>query len=1427
MKKAATLKNRIISASLAFAMLALCFTFLSVITPGTSVYAAQRFDSNSYSMSSGRYGYSIASSSDIATIVIDESKLLNPVISLIANTKVTITNSGGTYTDTNSANVGSFEIFTGSGGPYILYKRQGSNNAQKFRGSSRYDLDGSIILTYEGAAILPDNSRKNLIIEITNISLFTTTYQTINSYFTGSVRLVRYNYTDKTGSNEPVLNIQAATWDSNPYGMKYSLNTRVSDSSADDTFFFTAYDLNLDRSTVDNARRLYDSANNFNFSESMSFKDYPGTVYYNHSFYAGGVLENGKVFTAKGAGSSNTNAYATSLVALLAEASDGVNAVCWTYGPFKGTSDFVIMNDGITHTTTASSGVGGKIELWKTGVIDDGDSNKLLDSSTIPASDTNKKRTFDVPDGKVITYKLTPNEGFVLDKVTIGKKGSATTVVPVNTVYNPDGTVKYYTYMFNESSSAGGTNLFNINNEIRVDWQPAAELTIIRADGVSEQDFWYTVQGDETGTVIEVCIPAGSDRVTVKGVRPYVNSVYNGIYYVTEKGEWSWRYPTELVLNSSHDTLKSTDNVYGTGSQNFAQIIIEPGTYEDGKNIIVFKDPRNDNEWLGGYNRRKNHYTVAAADPITQEKWTKFLYGTTEYTGMIWSDKSLTTADSTTLEGAGMSPITINKADGADFLVDFSLFSSTEKESNEKADLTDVKDIDIVFAVDRSADMNTYVDGAPVVELYKTTFNFDKNQADLLTDLSNMAEYNGNHLYYKSDSSPDLMRFSSKSGDDYTFTDGTVTEVVTIDSSTIGVHIERLFSTAPYNYIAYQGIVGLATEFKTHNANINMALVGFGDNSGEYTGTGLYKNDGSWVGYNNRAAAYSNAFFNIDGTDAKLNAFISAARSLFKNASGTSSYVNRGVEMARGIFDNNPGDGRNRTVLIIKDGVVGDGTDYDAVTGEAINAIHDTSSGIIATYTDDTKNNTAQVYVFGFFDNINVDGDYSSSYASLTSEEKADRTYMSNWLLSNLSSNHGAAPAAMTNYFHDGMSDTAASFANEFANKSLEDVYNEGTPLDTYAGEVKYTDELGDYMEIVEGEMTLVAFGKEYKLNYSGSDVTFAPGQDLNVTNDLDESINLNDEMTFNVVKGATLKDGDVIKITVNSSAIPLRSYTVTKLVNGEFVCSVERDRPLHVFYNVKLKDDAKDYLDNPGKSVLDNDLREMERLALKSYIRRNTHDNGTVMFYANKFVPGADKGSATAVFTPGNTTEGGINHFYYFANPKSPLYALNSNGVKQQVTGVTYADIKSEPDKYFFEIPRYDFNDSRLSGDVMPQSGTAYRAKKTAERVYLDQLVDGKHMLDMYEKFYGVSDDNGVIVNADNIGKYLTTDSDGWYIPQGAVKFVHKGQLSYGKSENVTDTAKMALTDDQVGNSNDGSITVTEYLGNNGLIYYSRNNNG
>ena len=109
-------------------------------------------------------------------------------------------------------------------------------------------------------------------------------------------------------------------------------------------------------------------------------------------------------------------------------------------------------------------------------------------------------------------------------------------------------------------------------------------LVIVREDGAAEQDFWYTVTGPG-GVEIEVCIPAGRDRVTI-------TDVAYGDYTAVEHSDWSWRYETEVS--------KST-TVYGPEDVRPAGALI-------GDSTIYFYGPQDNEYWLNGLDREENQY---------------------------------------------------------------------------------------------------------------------------------------------------------------------------------------------------------------------------------------------------------------------------------------------------------------------------------------------------------------------------------------------------------------------------------------------------------------------------------------------------------------------------------------------------------------------------------------------------------------------------------------------------------------------------------------------------------------------------------------------------------------------------------------------------------------------------------------------------
>lgn len=90
--------------------------------------------------------------------------------------------------------------------------------------------------------------------------------------------------------------------------------------------------------------------------------------------------------------------------------------------------------------------------------------------------------------------------------------------------------------------------------------------------------------------------------------------------------------------------------------------------------------------------------TTVETDTSTQDSWTGFKKDSTQYTGRIWTDKSVS-KDDVTLEGD--SALTIEKSENSDFLVSLSALSSASTLVT-----TTTTPLDIVLVLDVSGSMN-------------------------------------------------------------------------------------------------------------------------------------------------------------------------------------------------------------------------------------------------------------------------------------------------------------------------------------------------------------------------------------------------------------------------------------------------------------------------------------------------------------------------------------------------------------------------------------------------------------------------------------------------------------------------------------------------------------------------------------------------
>ena len=315
-------------------------------------------------------------------------------------------------------------------------------------------------------------------------------------------------------------------------------------------------------------------------------------------------------------------------------------------------------------------------------------------------------------------------------------------------------------------------------------------------------------------------------------------------------------------------------------------------------------------------------------------------------------------------------------------------------------------------------------------------------------------------------------------------------------------------------------------------------------------------------------------------------------------------------------------------------------------------------------------------------------------------------------------------------------------------------------------GSITFTDTLGDYMEVKDFN-SIVYAGKRYTTqgepvhNEDGS-ITYKFTDNIASPNPIYPSGDL-ESIDITVRPGATLQAGDTVTVTIPESLLPMRVYKA-EIENGKLTTSHTEAYPIRVFYNVGLKTDALNALDDPTHSGLSKD----DATALQSYMNNHKNADGTIKFYSNSYGktgPGTD-GLTTATFTPAKD-----NSFYYFTED-TPLLS------------------KQDPD-------------SVVTGDIDPNATYYYQ-----NRYFVTDDASWHY------EYVAVPGDSVLLSNSGNL---KPNDKGEVQIKEGTPHYQRADEFSSAKSENKTNTAGNAITPSWDGSA-DEAHSVTVKLGNNGF---------
>ena len=595
-------------------------------------------------------------------------------------------------------------------------------------------------------------------------------------------------------------------------------------------------------------------------------------------------------------------------------------------------------------------------------------------------------------------------------------------------------------------------------------------------------------------------------------------------------------------------------------------------------------------------------------DANTMVTWENIAKQSTQYTGRIWTDKSVFT-DGVTLPGSGEEVgggnIAVEQGD-SDFLVGLSALSSTSNMTTQSA-----TPLDIVLVLDTSGSMAYGMDGDSNPQTVPAEYKYEE------VYLTN--EDDGNTYYIKNGNNwREVEWHNGIIGDSGWRYDGRYDTLVvpksnTTDTSSDHVQFYKRSEVTPeYRDTRLDSMKTAVNKFidSTAKANKDMAE-------------------------NNKHRISIVTYAGSANTRANLQDVTEAAATSLKNTVSNlsaSGATNAGAGMTNANTELQSERARanaQEVVIFFTDGTPTTNDTFDATVANTAVA----RAGEIK-----SEERGGLVYSIGIFEGAN-------------SENPTNNSSRENQFMHAVSSNYPKATAYNTrgNRVDDKYQYYKTATESGELNQVFEDIFEEiknpgsvptevtgGDPMNS--GYITFEDELGAYMK-VDGFNEIVfadeGFTQVNKTTDGNTDTyTFSGTVDAS---DLYPNGSLG-EIVIRVVRSEELAQGDKVTVKIPAALIPLRQFDVKETEDGAYETTVSNTYPMRIFFGVSLKEDAAAMLENPDS-------------AMKQHIAENTGSDGKVNFYSNDFTKDAATGNTTASFTPADT-----NSFYYFGQD-SVLY--------------------------------------------------------------------------------------------------------------------------------------------------------------------------
>lgn len=624
-----------------------------------------------------------------------------------------------------------------------------------------------------------------------------------------------------------------------------------------------------------------------------------------------------------------------------------------------------------------------------------------------------------------------------------------------------------------------------------------------------------------------------------------------------------------------------------------------------------------------GFNQVASAASSSVVDPDTTNVWSDIAASSTstQNIGRIWTDKSVFNAGYTFSGSIGGE--TVSKGD-SDFLVSLSALSST---SNLKTTTTTSQPLDIVLVLDDSGSMAYSIDSDTPNQIAYTAVSADQvveshghTETGWFGSTSYVQDTRGGEYYVQNDRGG-YDRVTEVTETHGGWPEGSYEEHIrwTVNGQTVDPETTQFYTRTEYDLSERRGALQYAVsnfidqaaamnaQIADENDKIRISIVVFDSNSS--IENHLTVCEGANVG------TLKNTVNNLEANGAT-------------NAGAGMTNANNELRT------NSNREDTKQIVIFFTDGVPTTSNSFN--TTVANNAVGQAAQ---------IKNRGGSVYSIGIFDG--ADPSQTEVRRNPNDTDRANvfmNAVSSNYPNASAWNNLGQRASGNPDFYKSA--DNAGSL-----NEVFQDIFDEstenagsGSPIEevTHEGELNpgtltFTDNLGSYMEVTGGSMTVV-YG-DHKFTSTGKtavgNVDTYHFEGTVSGNAVYEEANLSD-LTVTVTRSSDLATGDKVTVEIPASLIPMRNYDVD---TNEKTMSVSDAYPIRLFYGVSVKQDAEDAV-NAGTGDVYDAIKE-----------DHLSEEGTIDFYSNAYTKNAPNGLTVATFKP---SEG--NKFYYYTQ-NTPLY--------------------------------------------------------------------------------------------------------------------------------------------------------------------------